>query len=100
MLRKGNWKCIYYHGEKPELYNLEADPKEIVDHSHDPECGPVLDKMLAEILWDWDPEELQADMDRIVERRSLVYGLPADTGSLQGEYWKGPADYGWVEPTS
>ncbi len=98
MLRKGNWKCMYYHGEGPELYDLDEDPKEMIDRSRDPECQSLLEEMLAEILLDWDPEALQADMDRAIEKRALVRAAPIDNRSLKGEHWRGPVDYGWVDP--
>ncbi len=98
MLRKGNWKCMYYYGEEPELYDLDVDPGERVDRSRDPECKPILDGMLNDILSNWDPEELQADMDRIIRKRTFVRAAPADARSLQGEYWKGSKGYGWVDP--
>ena len=99
MLRKGKWECLYYHGEEPELYDLEADPEEMNNRSRHPECRSLLDEMLTEILADWDPEDLQADMDRTLERQALVNGAPGDIGVLQNEYWEGPLDYGWVDPT-
>ena len=98
MLRKGSWKCMYYHGEEPELYNLAEDPGETSDRSRDPECKPILDRMLAEILSDWDPAELQADMDRSIAKRAFVRAAPADRSILQKEHWKGPVGYGWVDP--
>ena len=98
MLRKGNWKCMYYHREAPELYDLDVDPGEIFDRSRDPECKPILDEMLTEILSNWDAEELQADMDRRTRKRAFVRAAPADKQSLQGEYWKGPEGFGWVDP--
>ncbi len=98
MLRKGNWKCMYYHGEEPELYDLDSDPEEDVDRSRDPECKPILDGMLTDILSDWDPDELQADMVRINKQRAGLRGATADAGGLPEEYWYGPTDYGWVNP--
>ena len=98
MLRSGDWKCMYYHGEEPELYNLSEDPGETSDRSRDPECKPILKRMLAEILSGWDPAELQADMDRSIRNRTFVRAAPADRSVLQKEHWKGPEGYGWVNP--
>ncbi len=98
MLRKGNWKCIYYHREGTELYDLALDPQEMNDRSGDPDCRAVLGSMISEILAKWDPEKLQADMDRITKQRALVHAAPQDAGRLEGEYWSGPVNYGWVDP--
>jgi choline-sulfatase len=35
MIRKGQYKYIHYVGYEPELFNLEADPEELSDLSHD-----------------------------------------------------------------
>jgi len=98
MLRKGPWKCMYYYGEEPELYNLDADPEEMNSRSRDPQCKAVLEKMLAEILLDWDPQTLQADMNMRTKERFLISAAPADNQNLDREYWTGPTDYGWVDP--
>jgi choline-sulfatase len=98
MLRKGKWKCNFYYGEEPELFNLDQDPEELVDCSQDPVCISILEEMLAEILEDWDPEFLQADMDQLTEKRSLLGDAHNDPPLLDGEYWLGPKDYGWVDP--
>ena len=98
MLRKGSWKCIYYHREAPELYDLEADPGERRDRAQDPACRSILDAMLGEILSGWDPEALHSDMERSAAGRALVRAAPGDPTHLRGEYWQGPTDYGWVDP--
>lgn len=97
MFRRGDWKCTYYHGERPELFNLAGDPNEMQDRSGDPDAKTILDSMTSELLADWDPEALQADMDRCAATRELVNAAPRDPAVLAGEYWKGPADYGYVE---
>ena len=28
MVRRGDWKLIYYHGQPPQLFNLRDDPAE------------------------------------------------------------------------
>jgi choline-sulfatase len=35
MIRKGQYKYIHYVGYEPELFNLDADPEELSDLSHD-----------------------------------------------------------------
>ncbi len=98
MLRRGEWKCSYYHGERPELFNLAEDPDEMQDRSGSPEAKEILDSMTAEVLAGWDPEELQADMDRCDAMRKVVNAAPRDPTVAAGEYWRGPAGYGYVEP--
>lgn len=47
MLRKGDWKYIYYCGEKPQLFNLRIDPNEMNDVSQEqPEICKDLEREL------------------------------------------------------
>lgn len=106
MLRKGNWKCIYYHQEAPELYNLSEDPCEMRNRSADPSCQQVLVKMLSEILRDWNPVEILNDAIEQLQQTSYI-GIhghqtdPWDPDFLKDEYWSGaPPDYGCVLASS
>ncbi len=100
MLRRGDWKCNYYHGERPELFNLAEDPRERCDRYDDPECAEILRAMTAELLADWDPERLQAECHAQREAREVLRAAPGDpTRALPGEHWMGPEGYGYVEPS-
>ena len=98
MMRRGDWKCNYYHGEPPELFNLAEDPDEMVNRAGDPACRAVLNGMLAEILREWDPEKVEGELRE--QRRVFDYirAAPADPTSLAGERWRGPRNYGSVNP--
>jgi len=56
MVRRGPWKYNYYHGLRPELFNLAEDPGEERDQWDDPACDPVKEELHALALHDWDPE--------------------------------------------
>jgi choline-sulfatase len=92
MLRKGSWKCIYYHNEEPELFNLDEDPQEMNNRAQDPECQTVLAGMLSDILKGWNPDELQADMYANARKSRRICRIVSES-----EYWKGPEAYGYVE---
>ena len=98
MLRKGDWKCVYCHKEEPELYNLREDPQEMANRAEDPALKSLLDSMLSEILSGWDPEEHQSNLDQEIQNRAFIGAAPADRSMLEGEYWQGPKDYGYVDP--
>jgi arylsulfatase A-like enzyme len=62
MIRAGEWKLIYYHGQPSQLFNLDADPDERIDRAGDPSCQAVLAELTAEVLHDWDPAWIETKM--------------------------------------
>ena len=77
MLRRGRYKLTSYHGEPPELFDLQVDQHELHDLSRVPAHTALRDDMIARALDGWDP----ADVDRRVResqrrRRILFAGLP------------------------
>lgn len=59
MVRRGPWKLNYYHGYKPELFNLAEDPGEFNDRAGDLGCKVVREALLARALDGWDPERIE-----------------------------------------
>jgi choline-sulfatase len=94
MLRRGDWKCNIYHGERPELFNLARDPGEMCDLASNPAYALLLEEMVSAVLADWDPEWVtaQAEAGRAVRSAS---GTPVPPEEL----WLGPEGYGYVEQT-
>jgi choline-sulfatase len=72
MVRKGRWKYHHYVRFQPELFDLEADPEELVDLAGDAAYAPVLRKMEAELRRICDPEAVDAmakhDQLEMIER--------------------------------
>ncbi len=71
MLRGPRYKLVYYHGEEPELFDLENDPGETRNLAAS--LPRVRDRLIDELLGRWDP----AVLDRAVrasqaERRYLA----------------------------
>lgn len=62
MIRKDEWKLIYYHGFDPQLFNLADDPGELTDRAQDPACRPILDELTARLLDEWNPELIARKM--------------------------------------
>ena len=56
MVKQGPWKYNYYHGLRPELFNLAEDPGEERDRRDDPACAAIRDRLHALALRDWDPD--------------------------------------------
>jgi choline-sulfatase len=98
MMRRGDWKCIYYHREAPQLFNLTEDPYEMSDRSNDPACQQLLQEMLTEILSGWNPEEVIASAKSIQETRNYVRATRVPPMEIAEDTWSGPRGYGMVYP--
>ena len=62
MIRSGPWKLNYYHGQEPQLFNLEEDPAELCDRASDPACSDVRAELARRLLEGWDPEDVAERM--------------------------------------
>ncbi|WP_077003069.1 sulfatase-like hydrolase/transferase [Variovorax sp. KK3] len=76
MLRKGRWKYHHYVGFRPELFDLQDDPEELVDLAGSAAHAEVLARMHEALLAICDPEavdrQAQADQARLIDH----YGGP------------------------
>jgi choline-sulfatase len=60
MLRFGKWKYCHYVAYRPQLFDLESDPEELVDLALDPQYAAVVaegERRLRAVL---DPEAVDA----------------------------------------
>ena len=64
MLRKGRWKYVHCVRYRPQLFDLEQDPEELVDRAADPACRAVLAGLQAELRRFCDPDEVDARAKR------------------------------------
>lgn len=64
MLRKGRWKYVHCVHYPPQLFDLQADPEELVDLAGDRAHRATLANMEAELRRHFDPEEVDARAKR------------------------------------
>jgi len=72
MIRRGRFKLNYYHGEPPELFDLEEDPDEFTDLAARPEWATIRDELTAILLRDWDPVAIGERARASQRRRRIV----------------------------
>ena len=77
MVRRGRYKLNYYHGEPPELFDLQADPHELDDLASDPGHRDVRDDLVGIVLEDCPPDEIDHRVRESQRRRRILFaGMP------------------------
>ncbi|MBI3831858.1 MAG: sulfatase-like hydrolase/transferase [Planctomycetes bacterium] len=72
MVRRGPWKYCYYHGNAPELFNLDEDPHEFHNRATDPACAQVCADLKARVLEEWDPERMATRLALLQKEETLL----------------------------
>ena len=70
MLRNGRYKCNYYVGETPQLFDLQEDPDELHDLSEEAKYGSMLRDFEVELRGLLDPEAV--DEQARASQRAMV----------------------------
>ena len=73
MLRKGQYKLIYYVNFDPELFDLRADPEEVNNLANDNSYADILADLRNELRKICDPEAV--DQQAHKEQREMVNAL-------------------------
>ena len=61
MIRTGDWKLVYYHGRRPQLFNLREDPHELQDLASDPRYKSIQSDLTHRVLANWNPDAIESD---------------------------------------
>jgi choline-sulfatase len=72
MARQGQYKYIYVHRHDEQLFDLQADPGEWHNLASDPAYEAVCAKLLAAILAQFDPDEIDRHVQASIRRRQLA----------------------------
>ena len=59
MAAGGGWKYVYVHDEPDQLFDLEADPDELVNRIDDPLAAPFLSRLRQAAHENWDPAAIR-----------------------------------------
>ncbi len=98
MVRWGPWKYNYYHGERPELFNLVADPNEMNDLSGDPAHRAPALRLHDLVLRNWDPDYIEECMRRCSRERELIGNWVGVCGPPEPDPpWFGTPPENWVD---
>ena len=74
MLRRGKYKYVYTHGHPDLLFDMEADPNELVNIAQ--QQAQVVAELKARVLSRWDPEAITQQVLASQARRKFINSLP------------------------
>ncbi len=72
MQRQGRFKLNYSHGDPPELYDLQEDPRELRNLAGLPQVAQTEREMRSRLLAHWDPQEIEIRVRRSQQERILL----------------------------
>ena len=87
MIRSGDWKLNYYHGQPSQLFNLTEDPAELHDRAGDAACQDVLEALTQQVLDGWDPEAIAAKMEAKRAEAKILAGWGRQTQPAEQYRW-------------
>jgi choline-sulfatase len=72
MNRSDRYKYVYVHGHDEQLFDLASDPAEWTNLVDRREVADVRDELRAQLLERFDPDALEADIERSIAARKLI----------------------------
>lgn len=72
MVRLGDHKLIHYHGHRPQLFDLAADPGEDDDLGASPDHAALRERLSALVLEGWDADDIGRRMAKNRADKDLI----------------------------
>ncbi len=91
MIRRGKYKYVHCEMDPPQLYDLEADPNELVNLVGDDGVREVVEEFSAEVTQRWDSEQLRRDIIASQTQRRAVHAA-METGRIVSWDYNPPRD--------
>ncbi len=92
MVRYGAWKLHVYNNYPPLLFNLGDDPHEQRNLAGDPVHAATLNRLLAEIYRDWDPDDIARQMKIRRDRKDILAAWAKNVEPASTYQWPLEAD--------
>jgi choline-sulfatase len=97
MVRYEEWKLIYYHGDRPQLFNLEKDPTETMDLAEDEKSKSVRDALVEMVLSNWEPKLIAAEMTAKYSDKKILSAWAEKQKPDNSERWEIKEEDNWLE---
>jgi choline-sulfatase len=98
MIRDGWLKLNYYHGYRPELYDLASDPMEQRDLAEEPAYAADRARLERRVLEEWNPEAILQRLRMQQSRTAVIKDWARATQPPEQFRWAMPPDKStWVD---
>jgi choline-sulfatase len=98
MLRTRRWKLSYYHGDRPQLYDMREDPRETTDLAEDPRHAGIRDALVRRVLADWDPDRVARRMAARRRDKALLGAWARAVRPPDAYRWQLRMEDNWLDP--
>jgi choline-sulfatase len=71
-VRSGRYRYVYNHTADERLYDVDADPYEMMDLSARPDCATITTDLRAKLFRDWDPAKVEKQVLAAQVRRKIA----------------------------
>jgi choline-sulfatase len=99
MIRSGPWKLNYYHGHRPQLFNLADDPDEVRDLADDPGCARIREELTARVVAGWDVDAITRKIAEKRENHALLVQWARATHPRDAYRWHMPPELNYLDDT-
>ncbi|MFQ6042421.1 MAG: sulfatase-like hydrolase/transferase [Candidatus Poribacteria bacterium] len=99
MIRHGDWKLNYYHGQPPQLFNLKDDPHELHDRAQDSVCREVRESLTQKVLEGWNPDVIAEKMKAKRADLKILAAWARQTRPEDRFRWNLLPEMDYLEPT-
>jgi len=96
MIRTRRWKLIYYHGHRPQLFDMVQDPRETKDLAEEPDYAAVRDALTARVLAGWNPEAIRQRMARRRRDKDLLAAWCKTVNPPDAYRWQMRMEDNWL----
>lgn len=87
MVREGKYKLIYTHGHPVQLFDLDVDPKELVNLGGNPAHAKTEERLMHHVLTNWDPERINEQILRSQSDRKLIHAVTSEGAKSHNWSW-------------